>query len=39
MQNKQKFGYMALGAGILALGIIIGTFCRAGHRGGIERGV
>ena len=24
MQNKQKLGYMALGAGLLALGIIIG---------------
>ena len=26
MQNKQKLGYMALGAGILALGIIIGQW-------------
>ena len=26
MNNKQKFGYMALGAGILALGITIGQF-------------
>ena len=24
MNHKQKFGYMALGAGILTLGIIIG---------------
>ena len=26
MNHKQKFGYMALGAGILAVGIIIGQF-------------
>ena len=26
MNHKQKFGYMALGAGILALGITIGQF-------------
>ena len=26
MQNKQKLGYMALGAGIMALGIIIGQW-------------
>ena len=31
MNHKQKLGYMALGAGIMALGIIIGQVITPDH--------
>ena len=39
MNHKQKLGYMAIGAGILAIGIIIGQIITPEHRGAEQWGV